>query len=202
MKKQIVLLGEQCDFAQMLRCINRSVLCRLRNGDHTWLRKVYVAFSDNSFFDGSDIKLSVLVGLQRKKSAPRNCFWRGRTKEATEVLDLVMKNITPQSYAYDVPMYYMAISYYRAGAKDKGSKLAFALSKNMEDDVKYILSFDDEDRRASMARDIQNDLTIINILSNIATQAGDTTTGNQLSQKFQALAQTVSGKMDMRSFQQ
>ncbi|HRO41412.1 MAG TPA: DUF2723 domain-containing protein [Flavipsychrobacter sp.] len=127
---------------------------------------------------------------------------RGRTKEAVQVLDVVTKNITPQSYAYDVPTYYMVISYYRAGAKEKGRQLALALAKNMEDDIKYILSFDSEDRRTSMARDLQNDLTIINILGSVANQSGDPTTGQELTQKFEALAQAVSSKIDMRALQQ
>lgn len=127
---------------------------------------------------------------------------RGRTKEAVEVLDVVTKGITPQSYAYDVPSYYMVISYYRAGAKEKGRQLAMALSKNMEDDVKYILAFDNEDKRTSLARDIQNDLTIINILGNVANQSGDTITGKELTQKFETLAQVVSQKIDMRALQQ
>jgi len=127
---------------------------------------------------------------------------RGRQKEAVEVLDVVLKGITPQSYPYDVPSYYMAVSYYRAGALDKGSKLSMAICKNMEDDIKYILSFEDEDRRTSMVRDLQNDLTIMNILSSVANQYGDTTTGKTLSQKFEALAQAVSQKIDMRALQQ
>lgn len=127
---------------------------------------------------------------------------RGRKEQAIEVLDVVTKGITPQSYAYDVPTYYMVISYYKAGAFEKGRKLALALSKNMEDDVKYILGFDSEDKRNSMVRDIQNDLTIINILGNVTNQYGDTTTGKELTQKFEALAQVVSQKIDMRALQQ
>lgn len=126
----------------------------------------------------------------------------GKQAQAIEVLDKVTNGITAQSYAYDVPTYYMVISYYRAGAKEKGRNLAMALAKNMEDDVKYILNFDDEDKRLSLARDIQNDLTIINIMSNVANQSGDSTTGKELSQKFEALAQATSAKIDMRALQQ
>ena len=128
--------------------------------------------------------------------------FRGQQQMAVQVLDKVKESITPQSYAYDVPSYYMVISYYRAGAKDKGRALALALARNMEDDVKYILDLENEDTRNGMARDLQNDLTIINILSNVANQSGDTATGEELGQKFQALAQAVSSKVDTRAFQQ
>ncbi len=126
----------------------------------------------------------------------------GRQAQAIQVLDKVVNGITPQAYAYDMPTYFMAISYYRAGAKDKGRNLAMALAKNMEDDIKYILSFDNEDTRESMANDIQRDMTIINILSSIADQSGDKATAQELSQRFQGLIQAVSGKINMQAMQQ
>jgi hypothetical protein len=127
---------------------------------------------------------------------------RGRKAEAIQVLDQVMKGITPQSYAYDMPVYYMCISYYKAGAMEKGRNLSLALAKNVEDDIKYILSFDDEDVRNGMASDVQRDLTVINILSNVAQQGGDKKTSDELSKTFQALAQTVSTKINPQAFQQ
>jgi hypothetical protein len=127
---------------------------------------------------------------------------RGRKAEAIQVLDQVMKGITSQSYAYDMPVYYMCISYYKAGAMEKGRSLSLALATNMEDDIKYILSFDDEDVRNGLASDVQHDMQMINILSNVAQQGGDKKTSDELSKTFQALAQTVSTKINPQAFQQ
>jgi hypothetical protein len=85
---------------------------------------------------------------------------------------------------------------------EKGRNLSLALAKNVEDDIKYILSFDDEDVRNGMASDVQRDLTVINILSNVAQQGGDKKTSDELSKTFQALAQTVSTKINPQAFQQ
>jgi len=125
---------------------------------------------------------------------------RGRTAEAIQVLDKVVKNITPASYAYDVPSYYLALSYYKAGEKAKGRQMALALSKNAEDDIKYILDLDDE-MREGMSNDVQRDLTIMNILSNVAGQAGDTATAQELGQRFQGLLSAASGKINLQPAQ-
>lgn len=124
----------------------------------------------------------------------------GRKDDAVKVLDKVMEGITPESYAYDVPSYYMAISYYRAGAKEKARKFTFALAKNMEDDIKYCLDLND-DVREGMANDVQRDLTILNILSNAAGQMGDTATSKEIGQKFQGLLQAASGKVNLQQGQ-
>lgn len=124
----------------------------------------------------------------------------GRKEDAVKVLDKVNEGISTQSYAYDVPSYYMAVSYYRAGAKDKGRKFALALAKNMEDDVKYILDLNDEVRE-SMSNDVQRDLTIVNILSNAAGQLGDSVTSKELGEKFQGMIQSTNGKINLQSGQ-
>jgi hypothetical protein len=124
----------------------------------------------------------------------------GRKEDAVKVLDKVIAGITPESYAYDVPAYYMAISYYRAGAKEKAKKFSFALAKNMEDDIKYSLDLDDN-LRDGMASDVQRDLTIINILSNVSGQMGDTAASKELGQKFQGLLQACNGKINLQQGQ-
>jgi hypothetical protein len=127
---------------------------------------------------------------------------RGKKAEAIQVLDKVVAGITSESYAYDMPMYFVAISYYRAGELAKGRKIAMELSKNMEDDIRYIVDLDDEGSRESMASSVQNDLTIINILNSVADQSGDKPTAQELSQKFQGLLQLVSTKINMQALQQ
>jgi hypothetical protein len=127
---------------------------------------------------------------------------RGKNAQAIQVLDKVVKGITSHSYAYDMPMYYIAMSYYRAGDKKKGADISNALAKNMEDDIKYILNINDEETREGMASDIQRDMTIINILHTVAEQAGDKATSEELNQKFNALVQAVSAKINMQALQQ
>lgn len=119
----------------------------------------------------------------------------GRTKEAVEVLDHVMKGISEAAYPYDIPTYFMAMSYYKAGAKEKGRDLSLKLARNSEDDIKYILSFQNEDTRQSFASDVQRDLTIINILSNVSGQGGDQKTSSDLNTKFNTLVKMVEGKI-------
>mgnify|MGYP003575077655 CR=1 FL=1 len=126
---------------------------------------------------------------------------QGKQAQAIQVLDKVVAGITREAYAYDMPMYFVAMSYYRAGELKKGRALAMEISKNMEDDIKYILSFSDEDVRQNNASDVQRDLTIINILQSVADQAGDKATAQELSGKLQALFQVVQTKINMQMMQ-
>jgi hypothetical protein len=156
---------------------------------------------NNVYFDEKNRQMLTAYRIDASRIADELSA-RGRNAEAIQVLDKVVKSITSHSYAYDVPMYYIAMSYYRAGDKAKGRDIAMKLSQNMEDDIKYILNFDDEETREGMASEVQRDMTIINILHNIADQAGDKATADQLNQKFQALVQAVSAKINMQAMQQ
>ena len=126
---------------------------------------------------------------------------RNRQAEAIEVLDKVMKGITSASYAYDVSCYLIVASYYRAGAIDKAKDLAMKLSKNLEDDVKYITSLNDEDQRASLSGDVQRDISVINVLGTFAAQSGDTVTSKQMNDKAQGLMQLAMSKIGAEHFQ-
>lgn len=125
----------------------------------------------------------------------------GQKEKAVQVLDKVLAGITPQSSAYDFPVYYMVMSYYRAGAHQKGRDLALALTRNLEDDLNYILSFNDEDLRNSMAGDIRNDMTVMNIMNSVAKQAGDQKTSEELEKKLNNYLQLISTKIDMQLLQ-
>ena len=126
---------------------------------------------------------------------------KGRQPEAVQLLDKVMAGITRESYAYDMPAYFMAVSYYRAAALEKGRNLTLAISKNMEDDIKYILAFDNADTRNSMVSDLQRNLSVINYLAGVAQQAGDQKTADELNQKVQLLVQQASTKVNMQQMQ-
>jgi hypothetical protein len=126
---------------------------------------------------------------------------RGRKTEALQILDKVMNGITNEAYAHDVMSYGMVASYYHAGAPKKAKALAMRLTKNAEDDVKYITSLSNERSRAGLAGDVQRDITLINIISNMATQGGDSTTAKELSTRVQSLTQLAFSKIGQENFQ-
>jgi hypothetical protein len=122
----------------------------------------------------------------------------GRKQDAVKLLDKVMANISESSYHYDATAYYMAMAYYEAGAKDRGSDLALKLARNAERDVNYILTLR-EDSRNNLANDVYRDLTIVRSLGASATAAGDANTGNTLTQKFEAMYQKASANMNLQA---
>jgi hypothetical protein len=118
---------------------------------------------------------------------------RGRTADAIKILDKVNQGITHQSYAYDLPAFYMAMSYFKTRTPDglaKGKKMAMDLLKNSEDDVEYAMSLS-EGQRESISRDLRNDLSTIYTLSTLAHEVGDETTAKLLSDRVQAMNQKV-----------
>lgn len=147
-----------------------------------------------------------------RNNAPRiasELFKEGRKDDAVRLMDVVDKNITQSSYAYnpyllqgfDPSGYFMASGYYQIGALDRGRKVGLQLAKNLEGDVNWILSLGDDDREA-LVSDVQRDLGIMNMLANIAKAAGDATTSKELEQRTQGLAQKVSTKINMQALQQ
>jgi hypothetical protein len=127
---------------------------------------------------------------------------RNRKSDAVLILDNVMKGITPEAYAYDFQCYLLVNSYYRADAIAKGKDLAMKLTKNLEDDVKYIASLGNESARASLAGDVQRDISVINILGTFATQAGDTATSKILNEKVKVLTDLVYREIGQEHFRQ
>ena len=119
---------------------------------------------------------------------------RGRTADAVKVLDKVMAGITHQAYYYDMGAFYMAMSYFKAGAKDKAKDLSLKITKNSEDDIEWVMSLD-EDKRAVAARELRNDVAFVNSLGQAALATGDSATAQMLNQKFQAMYQKVGGLM-------
>ena len=158
------------------------------------------AEKNNVYFDEKNRQMLISYRINVARIADELSA-RGRQAEAVKILDKVMAGISEDSYPYDMPSYFMAVSYYKAAALEKGRKLTMAITRNMEDDVKYILSFNDEDTRNAMATDVQRDLSVINYLSGVAGQAGDQKTSEELGQKVQILAQQASTKINMQQMQ-
>jgi hypothetical protein len=80
----------------------------------------------------------------------------------------------------------MAVSYLRAGAKDKAKNLMNKLVRNADAEINWVLSLG-ENERDQMAGEIQRDLTIVNILAQSAQQLGDAALATELQGKLQAM---------------
>ena len=102
-----------------------------------------------------------------------------RKKEAVQLLDKMLRNITPASYPHDELSLYMAEAYYHAGANDKAARLARLLADNARQDITWINDLA-ENRKASMKNDLQRDAGILNRLATTAAAAGDQQTASYL----------------------
>jgi hypothetical protein len=111
---------------------------------------------------------------------------QGRNKEAVQLLDHVMANITIHSFPDMITQYYVVLAYYHSGAKDKAAVLARSVAQNAEDDANWIAGLDESGKEAQM-RDARNDLAIVNMLGNMATQAQDGATSTLLSVKLKTI---------------
>lgn len=123
---------------------------------------------------------------------------RGRQQDAVNVLDKVMAGISEASYAYDPPTYLLVTSYYRAGANEKGAQLANKLVRNIENNINYIMALKNDETIESFSFDVQQGISIINLISSVAGEASDTTTATQLNDKLQQLISKTSGKIQFR----
>lgn len=115
---------------------------------------------------------------------------KGEAEKGKEILDKVRSSITPESYHYDATAYYMAMGYYRIGAKKEGKEVAMQVVQNAVDDINYYTSLSDNDR-GGMQGDVQRDLSIINTLASVANQFGDVETAKELQAKLELLQKKV-----------
>jgi hypothetical protein len=135
-------------------------------------------------------------------------YRKGRKEDAIKILDVVDKNISQSAYAYNPSMmegfdpsgYFMTLGYYQVGAIDKGRALANKFEKNVEADINWIMTLSDEQREAQ-SHDAQYDLSMINMLSNIARSYGDSTTAKDFSSKVEILYGKVKGSINMQGQQ-
>lgn len=152
---------------------------------------------DDVYFDEKNRQMLITYRINASRLADELSSM-GRQKEAIAVLDKVMKGISESSYSYDAPVYMLATSYYRAGAIDKGASLAMKLSKNMEDNINYIFSLNKPETIESFSFDVQQGISIINLMSNVAAEASDSATAQILSDKTQQLISRSTGKISLR----
>jgi hypothetical protein len=110
----------------------------------------------------------------------------GKKDKAVQVLDKVMNGITEHAYAYDYTAYFMAASYYRAGALQKGADLSSKIVRNAEDQLNWISTLSG-DNRASMTGDAQQQVQIMQSIGQVAYQSGDSVTANKIVGKLRAI---------------
>jgi hypothetical protein len=111
---------------------------------------------------------------------------QGQKQKAEALLDHVLKNITEHSYSYDYSAYFIAASYYRAGAVKKGADLTRKVVRNAEDNINWALSLPD-DGKAAMAGDMRQNWEVMGSLGNVAMTSGDSTTAKDINGKMQSL---------------
>lgn len=121
----------------------------------------------------------------------------GKKDKAVQVLDKVMSGITEHSYPYDYTAYFVASSYYRAGAKDKGAALSKKIVRNAEENVNWISTLSG-DMRTSMTGDAQQQFQIMQSIGQVAYQSGDTATAQQIIGKLQVLGAKVKDLISTR----
>lgn len=153
------------------------------------------------YFDEKNRQMLVTYRLSVSRLA-EELSANGRQAQAIEVLDKVNANITHESYAYDVPTFYMVKAYYTAGKDgiEKGRKLGNQLAENMEDNVRYIFTLS-EDARNSMIDDVRRSFTIMNYLNSVAQQYGDKPQADALQARLQKLIDEAGKHFDMRMLQ-
>lgn len=122
----------------------------------------------------------------------------GKNKKAEEVLDKVMAGISEHSYCYDYTAYFIAASYYRAGAIKKATDLTNKIVRNAETDVNWIASLNDNSR-AALADDVKQQFQIMQSLASTAYQAGDSVNAKQIFGRMQALGPKVKDLLNIKS---
>ncbi len=107
----------------------------------------------------------------------------GKKDKAVQVLDKVMAGITEHSYSYDYTGYFMAASYFRAGATKKAEDLTDKIMRNAGDDLKWWSDLPDGSKMA-MGDDIRQQFQIMQSLAQMAGQNGDMAKAKALTDKI------------------
>lgn len=113
---------------------------------------------------------------------------QGRAKEAKELMDKVKVGISESAYHYDVAAYYMAIGYYNIGDTETGREFALKLAKNAADELNYYETLKENRKGGSMLGDVQRGMQIVGSLSQVSSQAGDTTTSKELQNQLEMMS--------------
>ncbi len=123
---------------------------------------------------------------------------QGKKDQAVRVLDKVMSNISEHSYYYDYTAYFIASGYYRAGALDKGNELAKKIVRNAETSLKWMMTLPADEKNV-MGDDAKQSFQIIQQLSALSYQAGDSVIAKQFYDKIQTLGPNFKELLSQRS---
>ena len=122
----------------------------------------------------------------------------GKKDKAVAVLDQVMKGVTEHSYYYDMTGYFLATSYYKAGALAKGSDLSQKMLRNALGDIDWILSLDDMGK-TMMAEEVKQQYQIVEGLSQSAVQARDSVNARLMYEKIEAQMPKIKDLLNTRN---
>lgn len=147
----------------------------------------------NIYYDEKN-RLVFLVYRQNTAELALTLVARGRNADAVKVLDHFMDNVSEISMPYDILPYapasmrYIIDAYYRAGAADKARKYGNRVAKGISDEVKYYNSLNENAKDGMMNHLAQLNLSELNNMVMMASQAGDSTTARTWGQTLQTLA--------------
>ena len=110
----------------------------------------------------------------------------GKKDKAITLLDKVMANISEHSYYYDYTAYFVAASYYKAGAIKKGQDLSKKIIQNAQDDLNWVSSLP-ENSKSAMSFDVNQQFQVMQSLASTAFYSGDTTYAKSIIDKMRIL---------------
>jgi predicted membrane protein len=132
----------------------------------------------NVYFDEKNRVMLMSYRLNSVQLADRLSAMN-RKKEAIQLLDKMLQNITTSSYPHDDLSLYIAEAYYHAGAMQKAGAIARILADNAKQDMVWINDLSETKKNASM-NDLQRDQALLERLYQTARSAGDTQTADYL----------------------
>ncbi len=112
----------------------------------------------------------------------------GKKDKAIQVLDKVMAKITEHSYCYDYTGYFIAASYYRAGALAKADSLTNKIMRNADQDFEWWAGLPDGSK-LSVTEDIRSQFQIMQSLAQTAAQSNDMAMAKALSNRIMGHAE-------------
>ncbi len=120
---------------------------------------------------------------------------QGKKKEALEVMDYTMKNISETSYPYivddeDRSMIFIADVYLRAGNKAKAQEIHKKLYQYVKDDITYFKGLSDGNGKDTKASSIVRGLSLLTIAPQSAYGGGDSTYAADLATQLLDIAQS------------
>ncbi len=113
----------------------------------------------------------------------------GKQDKAVQLLDKVMAGITEHSYYYDYSAYFIASSYFQAGAIQKGEALSNKILRNTEENLSWVETI--QSNRESMMGTVNQQFQVLQSLASSAYFANDTIYAKKVIDKMNVLRTKV-----------